>query len=125
MSEPAVIALDAMGGDAGPESVVPAAVQMLAKHEDLRIILVGDQARLEQQLGVEHARFGDRLALQHASQQVEMTDPPSLALRSKKDSSMRVAINLVKSCLSFCFRASARLAVHERTCGHSAGCDGR
>lgn len=96
MSKPLVIALDAMGGDTGLASVVPAAVAILGKRNDLKIILVGDQARLDKQLGDARTRFGDRLEIQHASQQVEMTDLPSLALRSKKDSSMRVAINLVK-----------------------------
>lgn len=96
MSNPLVIALDAMGGDDGPASVVPAAIRILDKRDDIKLILVGDQAILKQHTSGSLSRFADRLEIQHASQQVEMDELPSRALRSKKDSSMRVAINLVK-----------------------------
>lgn len=96
MSGPLVIALDAMGGDHGPEVVVPAALDRLAANERLHLILVGGEGPLRQVLGAKAARFGDRLRIHHASEQVEMHEPPSKALRNKKDSSMRVAINLVK-----------------------------
>jgi len=91
-----IIALDAMGGDHGPHVVVPAALKMLASREDLRLILVGDQTVLSQELHAQHAQVGERLTIQHAAQKVEMDELPSQALRNKKDSSMRVAINLVK-----------------------------
>jgi len=97
MSENVTIALDAMGGDVGPAVVVPAALQVLAKTSHLTIVLVGDKTVLEQELASHNASTGPNLRLQHASQKVEMDDKPSLALRGKKDSSMRVAINLVKS----------------------------
>lgn len=90
------IALDAMGGDHGPSVVIPAALAVLAETANLKIILVGDQQRLEQELAVNKQSVSARLEIQHASQTVEMDDKPSHALRSKKDSSMRVAINLVK-----------------------------
>ena len=97
MSENVTIALDAMGGDVGPAVVVPASLQVLAKTPYLIIVLVGDKTVLEQELASHNASTGPNLRLQHASQKVEMDDKPSLALRGKKDSSMRVAINLVKS----------------------------
>ena len=90
------IALDAMGGDHGPSVVVPAALDMLAKHAFLRIVLVGDRDTLVARLGSKQHVYGDRLEIRHASQIVLMDDLPSQALRGKKDSSMRVAINLVK-----------------------------
>jgi glycerol-3-phosphate acyltransferase PlsX len=96
MSKLLVIALDAMGGDEGSASVVPAAIRVLNKRNDIKIILVGDQSVLEKQLDGAQSSYGDRLEIQHASQKVEMDELPSRALRSKKDSSMRVAINLVK-----------------------------
>ncbi len=96
MSKPLVIALDAMGGDEGPASVVPAAIRILSKRNDIKLILVGDQTVLNKHLGSSRTQYGDRLEIQHASQKVEMDELPSRALRSKKDSSMRVAINLVK-----------------------------
>jgi glycerol-3-phosphate acyltransferase PlsX len=96
MNPEIAIALDAMGGDHGPSVVVPAALEVLADTPHLRLVLVGDQARLEQKL----SRYGGvdarGIEIRHASQVVEMDDKPSLALRGKKDSSMRVAIDLVK-----------------------------
>jgi len=86
------IALDAMGGDHGMSVVVPAAWQALKQHPDLELILVGDAHQLRDKVG-SHAR----LQIHHASQVVEMHESPSKVLRQKKDSSMRVAIDLVKS----------------------------
>ncbi len=89
------IALDAMGGDHGPQVVVPAALDSLDRNASLRLILVGDQAILQAVVGGS-AHLGDRLSICHASEMVEMHDSPAKALKNKKDSSMRVAINLVK-----------------------------
>lgn len=91
-----IIALDAMGGDHGPPVIIPSALRILDEQKDLALILVGDQQVLIQELQRHHAEVGDRLTIQHASQHVTMDELPSLALRNKKDSSMRVAINLVK-----------------------------
>lgn len=90
-----IIAIDAMGGDYGPSVTVPATLQVLAKHPDLHLILVGNEEKLIHALHNQNYDIS-RLHIQHASQQVEMDEPPSQALRGKKDSSMRVAINLVK-----------------------------
>lgn len=89
------IALDAMGGDHGPSVVVPAALRALSRHPGLQLILVGDEATLRTALPENDPRLA-RLHIQHASQTVGMDEPPSQALRTKKDSSMRVAINLVR-----------------------------
>ncbi|QSA97389.1 phosphate acyltransferase PlsX [Methylococcus sp. EFPC2] len=96
MSDSLVIALDAMGGDHGPSVVVPAALDCLEANHRLNLILVGDETTLKSVLAGAGSRFGDRLRIHHASEQVEMHESPSKALRNKKDSSMRVAINLVK-----------------------------
>ncbi|HEC18442.1 MAG TPA: phosphate acyltransferase PlsX [Gammaproteobacteria bacterium] len=90
------IALDAMGGDHGPSVVVPAALQVLSETPQLHIVLVGDEQVLQSELDSHRQSLSDRLSIQHASQQVAMDEKPSVALRTKKDSSMRVAINLVK-----------------------------
>ncbi len=95
-SRPTTIALDAMGGDHGPSVVVPAALSALRNHPQLAIVLVGDQQILETEIGRHHSDVKDRLRVHHASQVVGMDELPSQALRGKKDSSMRVAINLVK-----------------------------
>jgi phosphate acyltransferase len=89
------IALDAMGGDHGPKVVVPAALDYLRKRKDVDLILVGREEEISAHLG--QAKVGPRLRIHHASQTVAMDESPSKALRNKKDSSMRVAIDLVKS----------------------------
>ena len=89
------IALDAMGGDHGPVVVVPAALDSLDRNPKLNLILVGDEVVLKA-AAVGSSHLGNRLSIRHASELVEMHDSPSKALRNKKDSSMRVAINLVK-----------------------------
>ncbi len=86
-----------MGGDHGVEVVAAAALDALQRHPRLRLVLVGDQQRVGATLGTLGAEPGERLLIRHASQQVARDEPPSSALRGKKDSSMRVAINLVKS----------------------------
>jgi glycerol-3-phosphate acyltransferase PlsX len=89
------VAVDAMGGDHGPVTTVPAVVESLDRHPDLAVVLVGDLSAIHAVLP--HAdRHGGRLTLQAASQTVGMNEPPSSALRSKRDSSMRVAIELVR-----------------------------
>ncbi len=90
------IAIDAMGGDFGPEVTIPAAVAMVQACPNLHLILVGDTARMEAELNRLKVEHSSRLTLHYASQVVAMDESPSRALRGKKDSSMRVAINLVK-----------------------------
>lgn len=96
MTELATIALDAMGGDVGPDVVLPAAAQVVKSREDVHLILVGDKDRIEACARQHNISFGKRLEIHHASEVVEMHDEPGLAIRKKKDSSMRVAINLVQ-----------------------------
>ena len=85
-----------MSGDHGPTTVVPAALSVLAKQPNVHLILVGDESRLRAALSKYPGADANRLEIQHASELVEMDDLPSQALRRKKDSSMRVACDLVK-----------------------------
>lgn len=84
-----------MGGDNGPSVVVPAALNFARRHADCRLLLVGQEERLRGHLP--SRGVPSNIDVVHASQVVGMDEPPALALRGKKDSSMRVAINLVKS----------------------------
>jgi glycerol-3-phosphate acyltransferase PlsX len=94
----ATIALDAMGGDFGPEVVLPAAAHVVKKsRDDIDIILVGDEARLRECAKKHHIDLDKHFQIQHASQTVEMHEDPRHAVRKKKDSSMRVAIDMVKA----------------------------
>lgn len=90
------IAIDAMGGDFGPSVTLPAAYKAVKEYSDIELILVGQQDKLElefQRLGL---KSDSRISFHHASEIVEMDESPAVALKKKKDSSMRVAINLVK-----------------------------
>jgi len=89
-----IISLDAMSGDLGAEVVVRAANQALQQNSSLELLLVGDKEELQ---GHVTRIVGDepRLSIVHASEVVQMSDSPVDAMRKKKDSSMRVAINLV------------------------------
>ncbi len=90
------IALDAMGGDHGPGVTVPAALAALDQEPGIKLILVGQRETLAAELKRQRACESDRLSIHHASEVVTMDEPPAEALRRKRDSSMRVAINLVK-----------------------------
>jgi glycerol-3-phosphate acyltransferase PlsX len=90
------IAIDAMGGDHGPFVTVKAALSYLKRDPDTNIVLVGLQPVLETELRVRHGKEGRRLRIHPASEVVKMDDPLPVALRVKKDSSMRVMAELVK-----------------------------
>lgn len=85
-----------MGGDHGPLSTIPAAISAVTENPLLDLILCGDSAVLSQQLSELGYAEHPQLTIKHASQQVLMTDKPSVALRTKRDSSMRVALELVE-----------------------------
>jgi glycerol-3-phosphate acyltransferase PlsX len=88
------IAVDAMGGDRAPEEIVAGAVDA-AREFNLQIILVGHQERIEHELRRHHIRDLP-VYIQHASEVVSMAESPAKALRKKKDSSLKVSIDLVR-----------------------------
>lgn len=86
-----------MGGDHGPHVTVPAALDFRREHADVDIVLVGRRDAIEAELS-RHGAAPDRgLRVRHAEEIVAMDEPPVQAMRYKKDSSMRVAVNLVKA----------------------------
>ena len=89
------IALDAMGGDLAPQSTVAGAVQA-AQEYGVSLLLVGDQERIRRELSRNGQRESSQIAIQHASEVIEMGDSPVAALRRKRDSSLRVAFTHVK-----------------------------
>jgi glycerol-3-phosphate acyltransferase PlsX len=91
------VAIDCMGGDHGPGVTVPAALNFQKSHPQSKLVLVGLQDAIEAELRAHHASAGPNLRLHHTNQTVGMDEAPALALRGKKDSSMRVAVDLVKS----------------------------
>jgi len=91
------VAIDCMGGDHGPHVTVPAAASFAAAHADVDIILVGLAPAIELELGKLAQGSRARLRVQHAEAQVLMDESPAAALKNKKNSSMRVAVDLVKN----------------------------
>jgi len=93
------VSIDASGGDFGFSVTINAGINALNTYDDLLINFVGDEAEIKKELKNNSlsSKFTDRIVITHASEVINMDDSPSLALRHKKDSSMRVAINLVKS----------------------------
>ena len=89
------LAVDAMGGDHGPKITIPASINALTRYDQLHIILVGDKELIEKELQ-KNKYTNTRLSIQHTTEVVEMDESPQSALKNKKDSSMRVAINLIK-----------------------------
>lgn len=92
-----IIAVDAMGGDYGPSVTIPAALISLNKFSNLHLILVGNAEIINSELANGDVYDKTRVTVYHASEQVAMDEAPAKALRFKKDSSMRVAANLVKA----------------------------
>lgn len=90
------IAIDCMGGDLGLPVTIPAALSFARKFPDTRLLLVGRSDEIEAALATERHVPRDRIEIVPASEVVEMHDPVEVALRRKKDSSMRLAVNAVK-----------------------------
>ena len=94
---PQSIAIDVMGGDVGPNVTIPAAIESLKRHPNLQIILVGNEDTVKTHLLKYPKKETSRIKIRHATEVVLMDESPQSALKNKKDSSMRVAINLIKS----------------------------
>ena len=91
------VAIDVMGGDHGPRVTIPATLALLKEDSNIKVILVGLSEAIDDQLRLHKASNHPRIRIQHASEVVLMDESPQSAMKNKKDSSMRVAINLVKS----------------------------
>ena len=88
-----------MGGDAGLAVTIPGALLFLRQQADVRLLMVGDEVQVRQALEAANASM-DRIQIVHAAQVVEMDEQPQSALKNKKDSSMRIAVNQVKEGLA-------------------------
>jgi glycerol-3-phosphate acyltransferase PlsX len=95
MAQPRTLALDAMGGDHGPEVVVPGAALSAERHPELSFILFGDEARIAPVLA-QHAILAERARVVHTAHTIAMHEKPSQALRRGKGSSMWMALEAVK-----------------------------
>ena len=96
MSDITKVALDAMGGDNAPGEIVKGAVEAVNEREDIEVVLVGDKESVECELaGYEYDK--NRISIVHTTETISMDEPPVNAVRKKKDSSIVVAMNMVKN----------------------------
>ena len=86
-----------MGGDHGPSVTVPAALSCLAANPELELVLLGEESQLRAALSGHSAQHSSRISIVHCDQVVAMSDKPSQALRSKKQSSMRIGLDQLKA----------------------------
>ncbi len=91
------IAVDAMGGDYGPSVTVPGTLSALSEARDVEFILIGDKQKISEQLAMDRTGCAAQVEVVHAPEVVEMNESPAHALRRKKQSSMRVALDLLKN----------------------------
>lgn len=96
MSELTRVALDAMGGDNAPGEIVKGAVEAVKGRKEIEVILVGDQNTIQKELD-QYSYPQDQVRVVHASEVIETAEPPVMAIRKKKDSSLVVAMNMVKN----------------------------
>ena len=92
------VSIDASGGDCGIPVTVAAGIKALGVFTDLYLIFVGDTSSIQSELNKnsDGKKFAGRFSITHANEVIAMDESPAIALRKKKDSSMRIAINLVK-----------------------------
>ena len=95
MSEITRVALDAMGGDNAPGEIIKGAVEAVKQRGDIKILMTGQKELLEKTLS-EYAYPKDQIEIVNATEVIETAEPPVMAIRRKKDSSIVVAMNLVK-----------------------------
>lgn len=95
MQETTVVAVDAMGGDNAPGEIVAGALDAVRNHRDIKVMLVGQPEKIEKELeGADYPE--EQIEIVAAAEVIETAEPPVMAIRKKKDSSIVVAMNLVK-----------------------------
>lgn len=96
MAETVRVVVDAMGGDLAPVEPIKAAVQAVKERKDIHVILTGKQDVIEKELAGYPDYPKDRITVIPASEVIETAEPPVMAIRKKKDSSIVVGLNMVK-----------------------------
>ncbi len=95
MRERVKIAVDAMGGDHAPGEIVKGAVDAVNIREDIQVFLVGKQDMVEEELK-KYTYPKEQIAVVHAEEVIETAEPPVMAIRKKKQSSIVIGMNMVK-----------------------------
>ena len=95
MSELVKVAVDAMGGDNAPQETVKGAVEAVQESSSLKVFLVGKEEIIKNEL-MKYSYDQDRVEVVNATEEIEMAEPPVMAIRTKKDSSIVKALYMVK-----------------------------
>ena len=95
MAEMIKVALDAMGGDNAPVEIVKGAIDAISKRDDIKVLLVGQEDVVNRELA-QYTYNSEQIEVVNATEVIETAEPPVMAIRRKKDSSIVVAMNLVK-----------------------------
>ncbi len=95
MSDITRVALDAMGGDNAPGEIVKGAIDAIHKRKDIKVFLVGQEDLIQNELK-QYTYEKDQIEIVNATEVIETAEPPVMAIRRKKDSSIVVAMNMVK-----------------------------
>lgn len=95
MSEITRVALDAMGGDNAPVEMIKGAIDAIHKRSDIKVFLVGQEELIQKEL-TQYTYEKDQIEVVNATEVIETAEPPVMAIRKKKDSSIVVAMNMVK-----------------------------
>ena len=96
MAEKVRVALDAMGGDNAPGEIIKGAVEAVQTRKDIEVILVGIEEKIREELS-RYTYEKEQIRVVHASEVIATEEPPIMAIRKKKDSSIVVAMNMVKN----------------------------
>ena len=96
MAELVKVALDAMGGDNAPAEIVKGAVEALNQNDKLKVVAVGDESAIKAELS-KYTYDASRLEIVHTTEVIETAEPPVMAIRKKKDSSIVKAMTMVKN----------------------------
>lgn len=96
MAEKVRVALDAMGGDNAPGEIIKGAVEAVQTRKDIEVILVGIEEKIREELS-RYTYEKEQIRVVHASEVIATEEPPVMAIRKKKDSSIVVAMNMVKN----------------------------
>ena len=96
MAELVKVALDAMGGDNAPAEIVKGAVEALNENDKLKVVAVGDESAIKAELS-KYTYDTSRLEIVHTTEVIETAEPPVMAIRKKKDSSIVKAMTMVKN----------------------------
>ena len=95
MQETIQIAVDAMGGDHAPEEIIKGVIEAVGMREDIKVFLVGKEEIIQEKLKAYTYKDG-QIEIVNATEVIEMAEPPVAAIRKKKDSSIVVALKMVK-----------------------------